>query len=85
MRLIDADALESKLGSSDEDIIFSEMIYESPTINPINRGKWGFNNNYKENQRICDFEEWYTCSVCLSNSNDAYMYCPNCGARLEYQ
>ena len=32
MRLIDADALEDKIGSNDHDIEFKELIHDTPTI-----------------------------------------------------
>ena len=35
MRLIDADALEYTLGCSDEDIVFSRLLQEAPTVTEL--------------------------------------------------
>ena len=34
-------------------------------------------------ERFDDEDKWLECSNCHCDSDDAYKYCPNCGAEME--
>lgn len=88
MRLIDADALKAKFiswlptdpqegGTEVENIAVSSImeIEESPTMDavPVVRGEW------KQAARNVDG----ICSWCNTLGDNRWLYCPNCGAKME--
>ena len=90
MRLIDADALKSKVQAQEWkrdpavmlalDWIYM-LINEQPTIDavPVVRGEWTTNSDYPDTV-ICSLCGWRE-SVWWADKGTNY--CPNCGAKME--
>ncbi len=81
MRLIDADELSfDRLTDSICQGQAEDVVAEAPTIEaePVRRGKWLLENIGKPNEHC-------VCSECGTqvDSDEAWHYCPNCGAKME--
>lgn len=86
MRLIDADELierllESRREETETTLKLERFIKKQPTIEPKpKRGRWIM-------QRVGEHDEYCVCSECgnQTESDEAWNYCPNCGARMEVE
>lgn len=91
MRLIDADAIVQKLvthGEPGGDYMLGlhegintarKLIDNAPTIDPVKPGRW------------VEHDDDMECSECgetwnyVDNCTETFVYCPNCGAKMEEQ
>lgn len=80
MRLIDADALKSKINLNFSGVIM--QIDEAPTIEaePVRHGRWVHAKTYYESDEC-------NCSLCgqllTTRIGERMNYCPNCGAKMD--
>ena len=88
MRLIDSDALLERIKKDPlfplvEEYGISGVIEAQPTVDavPVRHGKWNCGD---------DMFEYAICSACKWDSGEAweyakknFIYCPNCGARMD--
>lgn len=89
MRLIDADALNSRLSketdySDDGDMeINADSVFiaisEAPTIDPVKHGKWEDENPIEPNPMF----RAMVCSVCGRTEGSPNDFCPYCGAKMD--
>lgn len=89
-RYIDAEKLKCSIDSEtdsifDWDMTIEELYYnlcklvdDEPTadVQEVQHGEW---KNQEPGYRIADF----MCSVCHSESDKLFDYCPDCGARMD--
>ena len=88
MRLIDADAMKSKLVGSRFHYI-RNFLNKQPTIEaePVRHGRWIVTKEYND---VIDMDVVkYACSACgeyrlsATTLSQATNYCPNCGAKMD--
>lgn len=89
-RYIDAEKLKCSIDSEtdsifDWDMTIEELYYnlcklvdDEPTadVQEVKHGEW---ENQEPGYRVADF----MCSVCHSESDKLFDYCPDCGARMD--
>lgn len=96
MRLIDADKLLEKTECLFKDLNNTEdymgigynhgvgdsiaIIKNAPTIEaePVKHGRWETEVRTVLGAKV----PFFACSVCGSNADDEYAYCPHCGAKM---
>lgn len=83
MRLIDADAMKSKLVGSRFHYI-RNFLNKQPTIEaePVRHGRWV---EHIDPLPWCedDVDVFWKCSVCETPNFAIPPYCPNCGAKMD--